>query len=81
MLSFIFEVRYLTSTSQLGNDLFGDGNLGEAFDQFPIQHMCNKYCCWFKLENAFEIMKKAGYQAEANTKKNKGKKSVVPTVT
>ena len=22
---------------QLGNDLFGDGNLGEAFDLFPTQ--------------------------------------------
>ena len=75
--------RYLTSTRQLGNDFFGDGNLGEAFDQFPIQHKCNMYCHWFKLENPSEILKKAAgsgpSQAGADAKKTKGKSSIVLT--
>ena len=67
---------------QLGNDLFVDGNLGEAFDQFPNQHRCNKYChCqWFKLETPYEIIKEAGSGPfRADTKKYKGKRSIVST--
>jgi len=32
-----------------GKVLFGDGNLGEAFKQFPMQHVCNEFCNWFRL--------------------------------
>jgi hypothetical protein len=32
-------------------ELFGEGNVGAAFDAFPTQHVCNKYCKWFKLEH------------------------------
>lgn len=82
LLLFTLEGRYLTSTRQLGNDLFGDGNLGEAFDQFPIQHKCNKYCRWFELENPSKILNEAGSgpsEAGADAKKSKSKKSIVPT--
>ncbi|KAF8957943.1 hypothetical protein BDZ97DRAFT_2061944 [Flammula alnicola] len=36
----------------LGSSLFGDGNLGEAFSKFPVEHICagNRWCEWFKLE-------------------------------
>jgi len=69
------------SIRQLGNDLFGDGNLGEAFDQFPIQHKCNKYCQWFKLEAPSKILKQVGSTAARKKKsKGKGKNSIVPTV-
>ena len=65
---------------QLGNDPFGDGNLGEAFDQFPNQLKGNKYCCWFELENPSEILKKAGSDPYgAATKQSKGKRSIVST--
>lgn len=33
----------------LGPKLFGDGNLGEAFERFPLEHKCNDYCHWFNL--------------------------------
>lgn len=35
----------------LGSSLFGDGNLGEAFSKFPIEHACigNRWCEWFEL--------------------------------
>jgi hypothetical protein len=33
----------------LGSSLFGDGNLGEAFSKFPVEHECNRWCEWFKL--------------------------------
>ena len=35
--------------SSFGKFLFGDGNITEAFNVFPVQHICNKYCEWFKL--------------------------------
>ena len=36
--------------NSFGNFLFGDGNtITEAFNVLPVQHMCNKYCEWFKL--------------------------------
>jgi hypothetical protein len=38
----------------LGSSLFGDGNLGEAFAKFPVEHasVCkdNRWCEWFELE-------------------------------
>ena len=36
----------------LGSSLFGDGNLGEAFSKFPVEHVCtdNCWCEWFELE-------------------------------
>jgi hypothetical protein len=37
-------------SSALGDNLFGDGNLGTAFEKFPAQHECNKFCRWFKLK-------------------------------
>ena len=69
------------SGRQLGNDLFGDGNLGEAFDQFPIQHKCNKNCKWFQLQSPSEIAKKGGRSAAGNKslRKSKGKVSILGT--
>jgi len=70
------------SGRQLGNDLFGDGNLGEAFDQFPIQHKCNKYCKWFELQSPSEIAKKGDKSAAGNKKssrKSKKKVSILGT--
>ncbi|KAJ6603964.1 hypothetical protein B0H10DRAFT_1821761 [Mycena sp. CBHHK59/15] len=32
-----------------GLDIFGDGNVPAAFNAFPQQHMCNKFCHWFQL--------------------------------
>ncbi|KAJ7053075.1 hypothetical protein C8F01DRAFT_1261250 [Mycena amicta] len=29
--------------------LFGDGNVPEAFLAFPKQHQCNKFCRWFRV--------------------------------
>ena len=37
------------ASRSLGENLFGDGNLGTAFENFPTQHLCSKYCRWFKL--------------------------------
>jgi hypothetical protein len=36
----------------LGSSLFGDGNLGEAFSKFSVEHVCagNRWCEWFQLE-------------------------------
>ena len=36
----------------LGSNLFGDGNVGEAFLKFPVEHDCidNRWCEWFELE-------------------------------
>ncbi|KAH9481781.1 Myosin heavy chain kinase C [Psilocybe cubensis] len=31
-------------------NLFGEGNVEEAFMKFPSQHKCNEYCTWFDLE-------------------------------
>lgn len=48
--------------------------------QFPIQHECNKYCQWFKLETPSKILKRTVSGAD---KKSKGKQrqleSIVPT--
>ncbi|KAJ7750708.1 hypothetical protein DFH07DRAFT_961305 [Mycena maculata] len=32
-----------------GNNIFGEGNVGKVFKEFPEQHACNDYCEWFKL--------------------------------
>ena len=67
---------------QLGNDLFGDGNLGEAFDQFPVQHRCNKYCKWFELQNPLEISKNGGTSTAEHKKllrKSKGNDLILGT--
>jgi hypothetical protein len=32
-------------------DLFGDGNVPEAFRAFPSQHICNEFCNWFGLKD------------------------------
>ena len=36
----------------LGSSLFSDGNLGEAFSEFLVEHECtgNRWCEWFELE-------------------------------
>ncbi|KAJ7832142.1 hypothetical protein B0H14DRAFT_3142965 [Mycena olivaceomarginata] len=33
-----------------GRDIFGAGNVGNVFEKFPEQHICNTYCKWFKLQ-------------------------------
>ncbi|KAJ7596233.1 hypothetical protein C8J56DRAFT_721713, partial [Mycena floridula] len=38
---------------QLSQDnalLFGDGNVVEAFDRFPAEHVCKEWCAWFGLK-------------------------------
>ncbi|KAJ7688834.1 hypothetical protein B0H17DRAFT_1135375 [Mycena rosella] len=42
-----FNVRY----REIGNgaEMFGEGNVGRVFVQFPEQHICNAYCDWFHL--------------------------------
>lgn len=60
---------YVTRT--LGNNLFGDGNLGDAFEQFPAQHKCNKYCKWFNLK-----LLKVSDQSTPNKSKGKDKQLV-----
>ncbi|EDQ99255.1 uncharacterized protein LACBIDRAFT_335167 [Laccaria bicolor S238N-H82] len=70
------------SGRQLGNDLFGDGNLGEAFNLFPLQHQCNKYCEWFELQNPLEIAQMGDQLTTGNKKslgKSKGKVSILGT--
>ncbi|KAJ7146842.1 hypothetical protein C8R44DRAFT_758323 [Mycena epipterygia] len=32
-----------------GAEIFGEGNLPAAFNAFPEQHICNKFCHWFEL--------------------------------
>jgi hypothetical protein len=61
---------------ELGDNLFGDGNLGEAFDQFPVQHKCNKYCEWFELGKPQAFKENASASKKKKTKASKGKKSV-----
>ncbi|KAF8888189.1 hypothetical protein CPB84DRAFT_1684277 [Gymnopilus junonius] len=39
-------------------DLFGDGNIGKVFNQFPREHQCTEHCAWFELEDASETQKK-----------------------
>ncbi|KAJ7199949.1 hypothetical protein GGX14DRAFT_467093 [Mycena pura] len=30
-------------------DLFGEGNVAAAFEAFPREHVCNKFCTWFQV--------------------------------
>ncbi|EDR01680.1 uncharacterized protein LACBIDRAFT_333103 [Laccaria bicolor S238N-H82] len=72
----------ILTAPQFGNDLFGDGNLGEAFNLFPLQHQCNKYCEWFELQNPSEIAQMGDQLATGNKKslgKSKGKVSILGT--
>ncbi|KIM38532.1 hypothetical protein M413DRAFT_30077 [Hebeloma cylindrosporum] len=39
----------------LGENLFGEGNVGKAFKTFPTLHVCNMYCKWFELPNLDQI--------------------------
>ncbi|KAF9538453.1 hypothetical protein CPC08DRAFT_609881, partial [Agrocybe pediades] len=36
--------------ADIGGSLFGEGNVGTAFEAFTSQHICNRYCKWFQLE-------------------------------
>ncbi|KAF8989827.1 hypothetical protein BDQ17DRAFT_1256491 [Cyathus striatus] len=36
--------------------LFGDGNIGKAFDKFPNEHVCSKYCKWFSLSDLASML-------------------------
>lgn len=42
--------RSLANSEHGAGTLFGEGNVRDAFDAFPTQHTCNKYCEWFHLE-------------------------------
>ena len=44
-----WQLKVLIIFRSFGKFLFGDGNISEAFNDFPVQHICNKYCEWFKL--------------------------------
>ncbi|KAJ6466160.1 hypothetical protein C8R47DRAFT_1235093 [Mycena vitilis] len=41
----------IMTTPNIGNglEIFGDGNVPEAFKAFPEQHVCNHFCRWFEL--------------------------------
>ncbi|CAK5276740.1 unnamed protein product [Mycena citricolor] len=43
----------MTSPS-LDGGLFGGGNYGKFFEQFPEQHVCSRYCEFFKLSSLQE---------------------------
>jgi hypothetical protein len=62
--------------SVLGNNLFGDGNVGEAFNLFPTQHECNEYCEWFKLGRLSDVPKKQATQKRRSAR-NKEKNAMV----
>ncbi|KAJ7033522.1 hypothetical protein C8F04DRAFT_1353694 [Mycena alexandri] len=32
-----------------GVEIWGEGNVAAAFNAFPEQHVCNKFCTWFQL--------------------------------
>ncbi|PPR00279.1 hypothetical protein CVT26_009031 [Gymnopilus dilepis] len=60
------------SDSLIGKNLFGDGNVEKAVEQFPNHHRCNHFCRWFELFDASEIaedLKEAiqrGYKPSGN---------------
>ncbi|KAJ6568516.1 hypothetical protein B0H19DRAFT_1348962 [Mycena capillaripes] len=35
-----------------GVEIWGEGNVPAAFNAFPEQHVCNKFCTWFQLPSA-----------------------------
>ncbi|KAJ7810164.1 hypothetical protein B0H14DRAFT_2379304, partial [Mycena olivaceomarginata] len=39
----------LSTNNDFPVSIFGDGNVAAAFNAFPEQHDCNKFCHWFKL--------------------------------
>ncbi|KAJ7197968.1 hypothetical protein GGX14DRAFT_525939 [Mycena pura] len=41
----------IMTTPELANgaDLFGEGNVAAAFEAFPREHECNKFCTWFQV--------------------------------
>ncbi|KAJ6462989.1 hypothetical protein C8R45DRAFT_841444, partial [Mycena sanguinolenta] len=48
--SLLTDPQIMTSPSIAeGKNLFGGGNDPKAFMAFPSQHICNKFCWWFKL--------------------------------
>lgn len=59
----------MTSPS-LGDKLFGDGNIGGAFEMFPDEHICSKYCHWFHLTNPKEIFIDEGEDDEGSKGSN-----------
>lgn len=40
----------LSDTVGQGSDLFGAGNVDHGFRLFTTQHVCNKYCRWYELQ-------------------------------
>ncbi|KAJ7925771.1 hypothetical protein B0H13DRAFT_1862856 [Mycena leptocephala] len=40
---------YIPRNIAKGTNIFGEGNVGDVFEKFPEQHICNTYCKWFKL--------------------------------
>lgn len=30
--------------------VFGDGNIDTCFEKFPMEHQCNHFCTWMKLD-------------------------------
>ncbi|KAJ7230042.1 hypothetical protein GGX14DRAFT_692019 [Mycena pura] len=30
-------------------ELFGDGNVPQAFENFTLEHHCNRFCTWFEV--------------------------------
>ncbi|KAJ7205242.1 hypothetical protein GGX14DRAFT_368183, partial [Mycena pura] len=30
-------------------ELFGDSNVPQAFENFPLEHHCNRFCTWFEV--------------------------------
>ncbi|KAF9541947.1 hypothetical protein CPC08DRAFT_650400, partial [Agrocybe pediades] len=46
----IMSLPRLLEENQAKHGLFGEGNVGTAFEAFTMQHLCNKYCEWFKLD-------------------------------
>ncbi|KAJ7318486.1 hypothetical protein DFH08DRAFT_714683, partial [Mycena albidolilacea] len=40
---------HIPSKIAKGTNIFGEGNVGDVFEKFPEQHICNTYCKWFKL--------------------------------
>ncbi|PBK58787.1 hypothetical protein ARMSODRAFT_853360, partial [Armillaria solidipes] len=43
-------LRGISRVATGNTDMFGEGNVAHAFDGFPKDHHCNKWCEWFELE-------------------------------
>jgi hypothetical protein len=46
-------VKLICYSSALGPNLFGDGNLPAAFNDFRMNHVCNELCVFFELTLEF----------------------------